>query len=431
MKTILVLAYAISPTLGSEYSVAWNYVQNMSKDNKLIVLYGVCGKNLGDVFDVEDYAKKHPNPNIRYVPIQPDKITDLLNALNKRGVFVYSFYFAYRHWHKLAYKKTLQIVREEKVNLIHYLNPIGYREPGFLWKIDKPYIWGPIGGFENYALHLSRNMPFSMLMRFRFRTLANDLQKKLNLRVKQAILLTDVLLTATESQKSIVKALYGKDSVYLPEGAVTGDLLRPVNEKKFENLKMIELLAIGSLDARKNFSMILDALKKTKRKESLHLNILGDGPERLMLMQKTMDFGLEGIVSFVGKIKRSEALNVISKSHLNIITSLGEENTTIILETMAQGVPTLTLDHCGMHDTVTEETGFKIPVDNYENAVGAIAQDLDYCVEHPEILREKAFTTYERSKQYLWSKRASFWNEIYDKAISAYNDKRNTNHEHN
>ena len=26
---------------------------------------------------------------------------------------------------------------------------VGYREPGYLWKIEKPFVWGPIGGLEN------------------------------------------------------------------------------------------------------------------------------------------------------------------------------------------------------------------------------------------------------------------------------------------
>ena len=44
---ILVLAAFISPTKGSEYSVAWNYVKHMSKYNNLTVVYGASGDVLG------------------------------------------------------------------------------------------------------------------------------------------------------------------------------------------------------------------------------------------------------------------------------------------------------------------------------------------------------------------------------------------------
>ena len=57
MKNILVLAYQLSPTKGSEYSVAWNYVTRMSKYNHLTVLYGVSGIHLGDCDEMEGFAE--------------------------------------------------------------------------------------------------------------------------------------------------------------------------------------------------------------------------------------------------------------------------------------------------------------------------------------------------------------------------------------
>lgn len=49
MKNILVLCYQLSPTKGAEYSVAWNYAKNMSRNNRLTVIYGVSGQHLGDM----------------------------------------------------------------------------------------------------------------------------------------------------------------------------------------------------------------------------------------------------------------------------------------------------------------------------------------------------------------------------------------------
>lgn len=47
IMNILVLAYLLSPSKGSEYSVAWNYVTHMSKKNNLTVLYGASGNQMG------------------------------------------------------------------------------------------------------------------------------------------------------------------------------------------------------------------------------------------------------------------------------------------------------------------------------------------------------------------------------------------------
>ena len=66
MKNILVLAAFISPTKGSEYSVAWNYVKHMAKYNNLTVVYGASGDVLGDCSEMERYALEHPMPKENY-----------------------------------------------------------------------------------------------------------------------------------------------------------------------------------------------------------------------------------------------------------------------------------------------------------------------------------------------------------------------------
>ena len=48
MRTILLLAYAVSPTKGSEYAVAWNFITQMSKSNRLLVLYGKSDRAMGN-----------------------------------------------------------------------------------------------------------------------------------------------------------------------------------------------------------------------------------------------------------------------------------------------------------------------------------------------------------------------------------------------
>ena len=72
MKHILVLAYAISPYKGSEFSVAWNYVKNMSKDNKLTVLYGTSDEHMGEVQSMERFLRDNQLDNVTFVPVKPD-----------------------------------------------------------------------------------------------------------------------------------------------------------------------------------------------------------------------------------------------------------------------------------------------------------------------------------------------------------------------
>ena len=48
----------------------------------------------------------------------------------------YRFYYYYKKWQKKTYHLAKRIIQDDKIDLIHQLNMIGYREPGYLWKIN-------------------------------------------------------------------------------------------------------------------------------------------------------------------------------------------------------------------------------------------------------------------------------------------------------
>ena len=158
MRNILVLAYQLSPTKGSEFSVAWNYVTRMSKYNRLTVLYGVSGEHLGDCDEMEEFVKSTGLLNVTFVCVKPNKWTNMLNWCNRHNFLNYTFYFAYQAWQKQVYKVAKTLIQNERIDLIHFVGPTGYREPGYLWKLGLPYIWGPIGGANSNSLILTKKI---------------------------------------------------------------------------------------------------------------------------------------------------------------------------------------------------------------------------------------------------------------------------------
>ena len=126
-KKILVMAYAISPSRGSEYAVAWNYIINMSKNNYLTVIYGMSDNHMGETDTLENYLNQQEVPNVRFVAVKPNAWANILNWPNRHNIFVYTFYYAFAVWHKQAYKKAKELIAQEQFDLIHFVGPIGYR----------------------------------------------------------------------------------------------------------------------------------------------------------------------------------------------------------------------------------------------------------------------------------------------------------------
>lgn len=421
MKNILVLAAFISPTKGSEYSVAWNYVKHMSKYNHLTVVYGASGDVLGDCAEMEQFALEHSMPHVKFVPVHASKITHALNYLNRKGIFPYSFYVAFKFWQKQAYQVAKMLLETEHFDLCHMVGPIGYREPGYFWKLGLPYMWGPIGGTNNSPWALVKHLPWKGRLKHIFRSSVNILQMYSSCRVKKALHETDLLLTATtENQKKFHK-FFGKESIYLPENCIDGEVC--VNEEKYCHPDTYNFIIVGRQDDRKNSLLFLRSLTYVRDKQKLHVDVVGDGPACVALQDFASKNKLNDIITWHGQLPRNEAVRLFNNAHMHIITSISEGNPTTIWEAMTYGVPTLSLDHCGMHDTINEESGIRIPIHSYQQCVKDIAREIENLLEHPSRFKQLSEGVVRRSWQYTWDKREKIILDFYQKAIDKYYSK--------
>lgn len=413
MKNILVLSYSISPSRGSEYSVAWNYVMHMSKYHRLTVVYGASGNHMGDVAEMIEFVHNHAMPNVRFIAVQPDKLARILNWPNRHGFLVYTFYYAYQRWHWQVYNQLLELLKTEHFDLIHYVGMIGYREPGYLWKLGLPYVWGPVSGANNAPRQLIKCMPLMGKIKHVFRSIANTIQFHTKRRLRQALKATDILLTATSENQRKFKEVHQKDSICIPENCITGDIT--LDETKFINPEKYHIIVIGTLDARKSVGIFLEALTLVRHYNLLHIDIVGDGPLRNTLQQYAIRHNLNEIITWHGQLPRTEAVKVFNSAHLHVITSVSEGNPTTIWEAMSHGVPTMSFDHCGMHDTICDKCGIKIPiVQRYKDCVAAVAQNIDNLLEHPERFCQLAKGTIKCAQRYTWNEREAFLNNLYN-----------------
>lgn len=411
------MAYAISPYRGSEYAVAWNYVAHMSKYHRLTVVYGASGNHMGDVVEMEEYARSHTMANVRFIAVKPDKLARALNWPNRHGFFVYSFYYAYRRWHWQVYKQVLELLKTDHFDLVHYVGMIGYREPGYLWKLGLPYVWGPVSGANNAPWQLMKHMPLLGRVKLTFRSLANTIQFHTKRRLKKALKATDILLTATSENQQKFRQVHHKDSICLPENSITGTIT--LDESKFNNPAKYTIIVIGRLDARKSVGIFLEALAQVRNRDKLHVDIVGDGPLRARLQGYDREHGLDGLITWHGQLPRVEAVKIFNRAHLHVITSVSEGNPTTIWEAMSYGVPTMSFDHCGMHDTICDKCGIRIPIaKRYDDCVFSIAHNIDVLLEYPERFYQLAKGTIECAKKYTWAKREIILNQLYGNLLS-------------
>lgn len=238
MKTILLVTYDISPYRGSEASVGWNYVSNMQHTNRLIVLYGK-GQT-----EIESYLRTNTMPHVRFQNIAYTEIDGhgLINDIK--------YNLNYRKWHKRVTDAATKILAEEPVDVIHYLNPIGFKEPGFLWQLPRPYVWGPIQGVENRPTALFRALSAKGKINAIIRRIVHNAMFVLSPRVRLAIKRSDYIFAATPNTKKNLWKYYHKESLYMPENGIMSMIARsPIIKTDRDPLRLIWVGDIGERKA--------------------------------------------------------------------------------------------------------------------------------------------------------------------------------------
>lgn len=362
MRTILLLVYDISPYRGSEASVAWNYVINMMHTNQLIVIYGK-GKD-----EIKNYLKTNIMSNVSFYNVAhfDDSGAGLLGTIK--------WIFNERKWHKKAFELAKSIIEKEQIDIIHFKSPIGFREPGYLWKLNIPYIWGPIAGVHNRPFVLYKALSLNGKLDALMRRIVHNGMLRFMPRVKKAIKKADYIFAATPVTYKQLKTIHHRNTHYLPEHGI---LSMESNTPVIYNSININLIWLGTLCERKALVILLDALAKIKDLPFC-LHVVGQGGLFQKLKTYSEQRGLLGKVVWHGQVDRRQAQEIFNRAHLHVLTSLGETTSTVVFEAMSKGIPTMTLDHCGMSGVVCEKCGIKIPIKSYNQVVGDMARHIQY-----------------------------------------------------
>ncbi|AOE83159.1 hypothetical protein THL1_611 [Pseudomonas sp. TCU-HL1] len=371
---------------------------------------------MGDIDEIQSLTEQGKIKNVEFIAVNPNSLSRLLNSTNRSGLIPYSFYLAYKNWHKQAYTVAKNIIRQTEIDLVHFLCPIGYREPGYLWGLNKPYIWGPIGGVQNPPLKLAFKASIATGLKVLIKSSINTLQFNHSPRIKNAFHKADLILSATSATKELIRQKHGIETICFPENAITNQMLISQKTINVNSGDTINLIWVGRIDSNKSLSLLIESLSLIKEK-NWHLYVIGDGPLKKPLSFLAEQLGIEKNITWTGNIQRNKVNYYYSIAHIHSITSLAEGNPTVIWEAMSHGIPTITLDHCGMHDTVCDQCGVKIEISTYDKIIKEYGMHLEELIESPEKINRLSEGVNKCVEKFTWEKRVQLWTNLYDLAI--------------
>lgn len=404
---LLISAYACGPNVGSEPGVGWHFVSYLALEHEVHV---IVEKRKWEQ-PINEFMEKNPHlkANLKFYFIDKKRNKKL------RKLWPPSYYYFYRKWQKKAFELAKELDQVENFDILHQLTMVGYREPGYLWKIHKPFVWGPIGGLENSPWSFLPSLGLKGFLFFSGRNLINYLQRNFLVRPKNAANHKNgVLISATPNNKVLIKKLWGKDSILMPE---IGHYLThnyKLNIRREE--QPLQIVWSGLHIPRKNLALLLSAVKALSIPFELH--ILGKGEMTKKWQNIAVKFRIEEHCVWHGWLKQELAINVMQKAHVLCITSISDLNSTVTLEGLSYGLPIVALDHCGFSNVITENCGVKIPVNTPKKAALNITKALTKLYDNEVYRQRLSKGAIERSKDFTWEQKTLDLNKIYAELLN-------------
>ncbi|MCU1261953.1 MAG: glycosyl transferase group 1 [Bryobacterales bacterium] len=403
------VSYYCSPFRGSDWGAGWGRAVEAARQFDVTVITSERSRH-----DVETYLRERGEiQNLRFVYLDSSRMEKILEKVP--ASFLYANPFSYARWQKRVARAALKLHAADPFDLAHQVNLIGFRQPGYLYKLGIPFVWGPIGGMQNYPFRfLTAAGPSGAAMEL-VRSAINWAQMRFSAKVRRAARSAAVVLAANSVAKRSIRKHQGREALLLLDVGI--DAVQP-KQPSGDRPGHIRILWSGELIPRKAIHLLLSALGSVRNEMSFELKVLGRGPLLSKALSMASELGIEDRCQFMGWLPRAEAAAQSEWADVFVFTSLRDTSGTVMIEAMSRGVPVICFDHQGARDIVTKKSGIKLPVTNPKDAVRRLAGALQTLAENRDLLNELSGGAAERAKEFLWSRNGSRMALIYRSVLA-------------
>jgi len=406
--SVLVSAYACGPHWGSEIGMGWNWVTHLARYCRLRIITECEFRDY--ILDAIGSLHLAYAPRFHFIDIGEKARRRCWNSGDWR------FYVDYRRWQLAAYRAAKDLASTESFDVVHQLNMIGYREPGFLWRLRNPFVWGPIGGHVQMPWRFLPMLGPSGMLYNTARNVVNALQMRLSRRVRLAARRADVLIAATAEDQAALTRIHRRPCILLNEQGATVSASR-VSRELYGSARPLRLVWCGTLMSSKALPIALGALAQASRKTNLELHIIGEGHQGPRWRAQAARLSIERFCHWHGRVEHTRCLAMISRSDCMLVSSLKEAASTVVLESLSLGVPVICHDMCGFGAVVNDTCGIKVPVISPRHSVEGFASAIVFLATHPETLARLSEGALRRARELSWDQMARRMVQAYRDAI--------------
>lgn len=364
MKTILATTYAVNPYKGSEDGMGWNFVLQIARFNKVIAITRENNRQA-----IEEYMLQNPNDvysNMTFLYFDLPYWMRFWKKGNRGAMFYYL----------LWQKGIVSFIKSQKIqyDIVHNVNFHNDWTPSFLWKLGKPFVWGPVG---HHPL-----IPYQYLAPYSKKYWIKD---RMTWMVKQYFWKFSYNLHRCKNQashiwcmnESVPELLELSNNFSINPSVATQDF----GWEKNQTNEHFTVISAGRFVPLKGFDLTIEAFAKMIKsmpyedKKKCQLILVGSGPEEVMLRKLCVKNNIEHQVKFISWLERDVLMHMFKTSSVFLFPS-HEGAGMVVAEALSFGLPVVSLDNEGPGNYIDETCGVKVKKSNYEDTTEELSEAL-------------------------------------------------------
>lgn len=412
----LIIAEAANPTLTSAALVGWSCAKAISAQTDAHIVTEWRNRS--------DFLQAGMVEGVHFTAINNRRLQHLSWSLatkfSRKGSFSWSLYavlsnLVYPFFERKLWQTFGPRLSAGEFDLVHRLLPLSPTTPSWiaprLKQIGIPFVLGPLNGGVPWPQGFED-------LRQQERDGAGRLRSfyRFSPGLKQTRECAHAILTASRTTLHEMPAHLRSRCIFMPENAVDLEKFPPSPKATASTgaNAPLRISFVGRLVALKGVDMLISAAAPLVRSGALHLDIIGDGPERERLQSMVQAENISSGVSMDGWIPHAQLGARLRESDLFVFPSIREFGGGVVLEAMALGIPAVVLDHGGPPELVPPGTGFVLPMTTRDDIVARMRQLLTELHGDPTQLQLAGELAQAHVRKYFsWEAKAAQIHEVY------------------
>lgn len=408
--TVLISAYSINPYNTMDDSISWQIVRALDQKFRLIVV--THPRNRVAIEKHLSSSSEAADMQAQFEYYEPSFLT---KALIPSGTLLQKYQW---HWGVVSFIRR----RNLKFDVAHHLSfPCGWC-PSFLWRLGKPFIWGPVG--YPPLIPSSYLRPYGRL---------TQIKEWLCWGTKRAIWWLDPFVGIAAARADHIFAIDQRAANELKLGGERTIILPaiPTYDYKQNSLPdtQFKILCAGPFSPHSGFDLAIRAFERFFRQlnpedqQKAELIIIGHGRAEKLLRGMVQTAGLPaGAIRLI----RSNEQRVISEhfSRAKLFFSPNHDQSNPLLpQALAHGLPVVCFDQRDTYRIVGDCCSLSAPIGNYTESIEGFARQLLVLFQQPALRAELAHGARQKfERQLTWAGRGDtlaevYWNVYYRNAL--------------